>query len=55
MLDPVAALSGDSYEIFLAGRRIVDQMLSMDWGGDAKAYVEVLPAYPPPGEPLDDG
>ncbi len=55
--EPDATLSGDRYEIFraLAGRRTVEQMLAMDWEGDPKPYVEVLPAYPPPAEPLADG
>jgi uncharacterized protein (TIGR03083 family) len=54
--EPGATLSGDRYEIFraLAGRRTVEQMLAMDWEGDPKPYVDVLPAYDPPGRPLPE-
>jgi uncharacterized protein (TIGR03083 family) len=46
----------DGKEIFraLAGRRTVDQMLAMDWEGDPKPYVDVLPAYEPPARPLPE-
>jgi uncharacterized protein (TIGR03083 family) len=55
--EPGATLSGDRYEIFraLAGRRTVDQMRAMDWEGDPDPYIAVLPAYPPPPEPLATG
>jgi uncharacterized protein (TIGR03083 family) len=54
--EPGATLSGDRYEIFraLAGRRTVEQMLAMDWEGDPKPYVDVLPAYEPPARPLPE-
>ena len=55
--EPGATLSGDRFEIFraLAGRRSAAQMLAMDWEGDPTPYVELLPAYGPPDEPLVEG
>ena len=54
---PGATLSGDRFEIFraLAGRRSAAQMLAMDWEGDPTPYVELVPAYGPPDEPLVEG
>jgi len=55
--EPAATLSGDRFEIFraLAGRRSTGQMLAMDWEGDPTPYVELIPAYGPPDEPLVEG
>jgi hypothetical protein len=47
--EPGATLTADRYELFraLSGRRSREQILALDWEGDAERYADLLPAYGP--------
>ena len=55
--EPAATLSGDRWELLrvLAGRRSRDQILALDWEGDAEPYVAILPAYGEREDALQEG
>ncbi|MDP8956987.1 MAG: hypothetical protein M3N24_08525, partial [Actinomycetota bacterium] len=54
--DPATTLTADRYELYraLAGRRSRDQILRLHWVGDPKPYVDLIPAYGPRVDPLEE-
>ena len=54
--EPGATVSADRYELYraLAGRRSRDQILRLDWDGDPEPYVDLMPAYGPRSDPLEE-
>ena len=55
--EPAATVTADRYELYraLAGRRSRDQILSLNWdGGDPTPYVDLIPAYGPRSDPLEE-
>jgi uncharacterized protein (TIGR03083 family) len=54
--EPAATLSGERYETYraLAGRRTIEQIGAMDWKGTPGPYLPLIPAYGPPGEPIEE-
>ena len=54
--EPAATVAADRYELYraLAGRRSRDQILKLDWEGDPKPYVDLIPAYGPRSDSLEE-
>ncbi len=54
--EPGATLTADRYELYraLAGRRSREQILKLSWEGDPNPYVDLIPAYGPRTDPLEE-
>lgn len=54
--EPAATATADRYELYraLAGRRSRDQILNLNWEGDPEPYVDLIPAYGPRSDPLEE-
>ena len=54
--EPGATLTADRYELYraLAGRRSRDQIRQLNWDGDPEPYVDLIPAYGPRTDPLEE-
>ncbi|HEX2090513.1 MAG TPA: maleylpyruvate isomerase family mycothiol-dependent enzyme [Actinomycetota bacterium] len=54
--EPRATLTADRYELYraLAGRRSRDQILQLNWDGDPEPYADLMPAYGPRTDPLEE-
>ncbi|MCA1727693.1 MAG: maleylpyruvate isomerase family mycothiol-dependent enzyme [Actinobacteria bacterium] len=54
--EPGATVSAERYELVraLSGRRSRDQILAMEWEGDPGPYVDLIPAYGPREDALQE-
>jgi uncharacterized protein (TIGR03083 family) len=54
--EPGATLTADRYELYraLAGRRSREQILNLKWDSDPEPYVDLIPAYGPRSDPLEE-